>query len=371
MNTIALLKEKGWEALDSLNIKRKYYPERKLSILNYDQINSPKFHPVVMECRSLIISDDFKIVSRAFDRFFNLGENKEDSLDWNKAVVLEKLDGSLSKLFYIESEKKWQLSTRGTLGEGNCGETGKSYVRLMMDAFFPENVEDNPFVMVKNLENLKLDTKFTYIFEFISPENRIVTPYEKAEMVLIGVRNNSSGEEEPLKNLPYFSSLLIEEGLKTRLPRYYKFQDLEEVKNELSKLKDLEEGFVVYDGKTRVKVKNPSYLVIHHSKGNKNLTDSNFLEMILTNETQEYLSYFPEKKERISVLTEKYEKFLKNLEEVYKNLSELPSQKDFALQAKKYKFSSSLFLARKNKISIFEAFKMNQLSHQVEQILSS
>ena len=43
--------------------------------LNYDQVNSPKSHPITVECRSLKLhKHDLSIASRAFDRFFNYGE---------------------------------------------------------------------------------------------------------------------------------------------------------------------------------------------------------------------------------------------------------------------------------------------------------
>jgi hypothetical protein len=46
-----------------------------ISKLNYDQIESAKAHPVVMECRGLILSYPHgEVVARSFDRFFNYGE---------------------------------------------------------------------------------------------------------------------------------------------------------------------------------------------------------------------------------------------------------------------------------------------------------
>lgn len=46
-----------------------------LVILNYDQLDSPKTHPIVRECRGLVLEmETWKVVARAFERFFNLGE---------------------------------------------------------------------------------------------------------------------------------------------------------------------------------------------------------------------------------------------------------------------------------------------------------
>ena len=68
------LKEFGIEALkQEFGIKVKEY-EEGLCVLNYDQINSPKSHPIVKECRSLILDKEFNVVSRSMDRFFNYNQ---------------------------------------------------------------------------------------------------------------------------------------------------------------------------------------------------------------------------------------------------------------------------------------------------------
>ena len=74
MKTIEYIKKNGIESLKSeFGINVKEYDD--LFVLNYDQIESPKTHPIVQECRSLILDKQFNVVSRSFDRFFNFGEN--------------------------------------------------------------------------------------------------------------------------------------------------------------------------------------------------------------------------------------------------------------------------------------------------------
>ena len=80
-------------------IRVKAYPEQDTYVLNYDQIESPKFAPVVKECRSLVINSKCEVISRSFDRFFNHGEG-ECIVDFNQAWAMEKVDGSLIGLYY-------------------------------------------------------------------------------------------------------------------------------------------------------------------------------------------------------------------------------------------------------------------------------
>lgn len=67
-----------------------------LVILNYSQTDSPKAHPIVMECRGLVLEmGTWNLVMQSFSRFFNYGENLEitKEFDFSKAIALSKIDG--------------------------------------------------------------------------------------------------------------------------------------------------------------------------------------------------------------------------------------------------------------------------------------
>ena len=102
----------AFECLNTeLGIKVKHYDDKGITLLDYDQIESPKTHPIVIECRSLILhTDDFSLVSMKFPRFFNLGENPEyyKDFNWEDAVALEKLDGSLVGVYCLQGN--WYIS---------------------------------------------------------------------------------------------------------------------------------------------------------------------------------------------------------------------------------------------------------------------
>ena len=101
---------------EELGIRCKVYEEENIVLLDYDQIESPKTHPIVRECRSLILAlSDFSIVSRKFDRFFNHGEALEYYSDFSfeNAVAFEKADGSLIGVYYNPFTNRWDISTRG------------------------------------------------------------------------------------------------------------------------------------------------------------------------------------------------------------------------------------------------------------------
>lgn len=104
MKVQEFIKEKGWAALkEELFIDVREY-DNGLRVLNYDQISSPKMHPVVMECRALKLDQDGNVVSRAFDRFFNYGEGDTKNFDFSDCTVFEKADGCLDEKTLIKTE---------------------------------------------------------------------------------------------------------------------------------------------------------------------------------------------------------------------------------------------------------------------------
>lgn len=84
-----------------------------LVLLKYNQIDSPMADPIVQECRGVILdeSDDWRVVSRSFSKFFNAEEVHAAPIDWSTAVVQEKLDGSLCVLYFHAG--KWRVQTSG------------------------------------------------------------------------------------------------------------------------------------------------------------------------------------------------------------------------------------------------------------------
>jgi tRNA splicing ligase len=86
--------QNGLELLkvEPYNLDIKEY-ESGLVVLNYNQINSPKYDPIVMECRGLILDskDSWKIVAKSFRRFFNYGEGDIKYPDVSKGIVFDSL----------------------------------------------------------------------------------------------------------------------------------------------------------------------------------------------------------------------------------------------------------------------------------------
>lgn len=144
------------------------------------------------ECRGLIFYPDGKIMSRPFHKFFNVGERKETQLqniDMSRPhVIMEKMDGSMIRPMIVNGV--FRLGTK----------MGVTDTSVAAEQIMTKGQQDWMEIMMKQY--------VTPLFEFVSPENRIVIKYDNAELVLLAMRENITGEYldvEPLRGNDFFN----------------------------------------------------------------------------------------------------------------------------------------------------------------------
>lgn len=356
MKVIEFIKNNGLEALtEQFAISVKYVDD--LIVLNYNQIDSPKTDPIVMECRSLILeAGTLKVVSRSFDRFFNYGEalNVMPEIDWQRAVAYEKVDGSLIKIYNHAGH--WYISTKGTAyGDSDCMGYGITFAELVYKAL--GCADDREFQ--DRCNEAELYEGFTYIYELTSVENRVVRRYEGYKLHYLATRGNLSGqyalnERETALRIGAFS------------PKALKFESAEACLEAACKLHNLDEGFVVYqDGIPIAKVKSPAYVAVHHIRG-EGLNPKRIMQLVLTGEEAEYLTYFPEDADVIQPYTDAYEMLACHIDAVYSSIYQYEDQKEFALAAKNFPFSAALFKARLTGCDAVKAFDDQRDTYKME-----
>jgi hypothetical protein len=102
------------------------------------------------------------------------------------------------------------------------------------------------------------------------------------------------------------------------------------------------EGFVVVDKNfRRVKMKSPSYVMIHHMK--EGFGQRRIIRLIQLGETSEVLSYFPEYQQLFTEVQAALDKLILNIEAEYAAIKHLTDRKTFALEAVKSANSGVLF----------------------------
>ena len=272
-----------WEELLSqepyfLKVSRDNVFNHRLVMLKYNQLDSDFHEEMVRESRGLIFDEDsLEVVSVPFFKFGNYGESYAPNIDWESAIITEKRDGSLMKVSYIGDDVL--ISTNG------CIDAFKA--PLQDDVLCPYANYGEMFVKALGNRLQLLEKGKTYMFELTSPYNKVVVPYDKLELALIGIRDNQSLQEELIYDSSLKDSFL--------LPKRYGFRTLEECIESAKLLPYSEEGYVVVDKYfNRVKIKSLAYVDAHHIKGNGVLTEKRILEILLANEEDEVLVYFPE-----------------------------------------------------------------------------
>ena len=354
MKVIEYLKEYGLEKLNQeYGVITKIYDEG-LIVLNYDQINSPK-NDITSECRGLILDREFKVVSRSFDRFFNYGENFA-TFDPNKAIAYEKIDGSLIKIYNWKGT--WYVSTRGTAfaesGVNGWGITFKDMVfralKVDTEKAFQELCEGN------------LDKNTTTLCEIVGVQNRVVTRYEEEKLYYLHTRDNNTGE--------HFYDRVGALFLGCLFPKNFTFNSIESCIETAKHLPDLQEGYVMYEyGVPVCKVKSPAYVAVHHIRG-EGLNPKRIAELVVINEQDEYLKYFPEDEKHFIPYIGALQYSLKEAQHIYSKNKDIESQKEFALAINGEYCNGLLFTARKLKEdSIIKVFNAQETNYKVKYLL--
>lgn len=243
--------------------------EDSLAIFSYN-IECDFKNPIVQEARGIIIDyEKLEVVCWPFRKFGNYTESYADPIDWNNAVVLEKVDGSIIKLWFNEKTEKWQFSTNGMINADYATTDAFSNISYGSIIRSAVNFNDIPFD--------KLDKSSTYIFELVSPQTRVVVKYDETALYHLGTRSNITGIER-------------NEDIGIKKPKSYPINSLEDcVKAAIELNKDCEnddeianEGFVVVDKNwNRVKVKSPDYIMMHHLKHNDGISKKDAVTTIL------------------------------------------------------------------------------------------
>ncbi len=354
------IRNNGIEKLkEEFKIKVKEYDDRL--VLNYDQIESPKFEEIVKECRSLILyKSDLRIMARAFDRFFNYGEGNLfscDNVPIHKCKFFEKLDGSLITLYF--DNRQWNFSTRqNAFAEGTCV-SGATFLQLCQKT-------DEYYGIMSFVENMR-EKNLSFVFELTTPENRVVVPYVHYHLTLLTARNINTGQE--LYDDQVDS---IAKQMGCLRPAVHKYNSWSDMFSDINSRSWQSEGCVMVIERNedeqshfRIKVKNPSYLAISNLRNNGQLSAMCVMKLVLKNDYSEYLSYFPEDKKYFYIVQKIVEEWKNKIQSFYDVNCNIESQKEYALLVQKMSKDCQpfLFQMRNMKRSLNECIEKMQDSN--------
>lgn len=280
-----------------------------------------KYHPVLCQCRNLVVREVSKnnwiVISRSFRRFFNWAEDITATEEFKnrmangQVIAYEKFDGSLITVVYFDNA--WHIFTRGSDADTNPFR-GMQFVGLT------DEKEETFGSRVRSLLNLDtLNKEVTYVFELCST-NVNVTKYDSVFLALLSANINGIeiyGDDLYSKR----ADLGLPDTIKT--PEILHPSSIDALYAQFKTKSPDFEGYVLsyldpIDGKTvhRMKLKQESYVSLHHIR-TKQMTVLDTVRIVATNETAEVLSYMPEHKDtfdsiqtRLTALAEEIDAFL-------------------------------------------------------------
>ena len=217
------------------------HPTLPLKIWNYTEKVQYEglWDEVTLSCRGLVTDDKAVVIACPFRKFFNIEEGKHTPT--SEFEVFEKMDGSLGIMFKYNGEVI--CATRGSFASD-------------------QSVWMSKFAKEYNNQDIIVDG-FTYLFEIIYPENKIVVNYgDQERLVLLGIIKTEPGEELPYDDISFEGWDIVK--------KYNGIRDYSELK---SKIDNNAEGFVVrFSNGDRMKIKGEEYLRLHKVMTNLSTT---------------------------------------------------------------------------------------------------
>ena len=297
------------------------HPTLPLSIYNYSRTcqYDRLWNDITLQCRGLVLDSEGNVIAKPFPKFFNMEELSDSEIPKEGFEVFEKMDGSLGVCFHYESE--WYISTRG------------SFVS-------EQAVKGRELLNKYNYKN-GLIPGYTYLFEIIYPENRIVVNYGDYEgLVVLGAFDNENGKEVSIDEM-------ANEGFDV-VKKYDGVNDFTKLKGIIS---NDAEGYVIrFKSGMRMKIKGDEYVRLHRILTNFSTTD--IWELLKTKgNLNEFLERVPDEfdtwvKETVKELVVRYENIEKEYKWIFEHIRLVENsneRKVFAEHALRYKYSSILF----------------------------
>ncbi|EFC42678.1 predicted protein [Naegleria gruberi] len=314
-----------------------------------------------------------KLVSRCLHKFFNVGEKEEtnmkkvqDKLEESvklskKMHVLDKLDGSLVipilETIEVNGEMKKRLRFRTKQGFGH-NSTSKGCEKYMYGLREVSNEEYEQLIptvdqflqnssqfQLKNTVRFCLDyieKGFTPIFEFCSPDYKIVIIYDSPQLSLIAIRDTINGDYVEFDEMTNIANKYSIDCVKSTEFHFQedKQHSIAEIIAEIKKKTDFEGCVIRFWNGEMYKVKSDWYSTIHFKKQRLEFNYINeshswwlvleggiddLIPILNTEEEKEYLKTFND--ELWNVIDQFSER---TLQRVKKIMEENPTQRELA-----------------------------------------
>jgi len=272
-------------------------------------------------CRSVIINSADNVVGFAPPKSISADvfiekypEHKTGHFD--KCNIAEEfIEGTMINVFFdptIGITGAWEISTRNTVGATSSfykSPQAKTFRQMFMEAASENKIDIT-----------KLEPRLCYSFVLQHPENRIVVPFSKPQLYLVGVYeiNNKFNEVtvsyyDVAKYRDFFSEL----GTTVKFPEVYNFESYKELVDRFGSMNTSYDivGVIIHNKLTgeRTKIRNPVYEQVRNLRGNQPKLQYQYLCLRKEGKVKDFLKYYPENKKEFSTFRDQVHLFTNTL----------------------------------------------------------
>jgi len=326
---------------EELHLAINRHPTLPLVNFKYSQIDSPKLHPIVRECRGIVLEDGtWNLVAKAFNRFFNVGEDAEDfaKFDWTNFACTSKEDGSLILLYNYNDA--WHVNTSGSFAFGEV----QGYSMTWKDLFWSTSK-----IQPEDLMGLE---PYTLVFELCTPYNKVVRRYPSHRVYFLSAFHcdKDGWEENDIEGVRALHHRFQDRNV--MLPNHYTFPSKDAISEFLISMEDRDktfEGVILRDSTDRrYKWKTKTYVALHQLKDNGCiLLPKRVVPIVLAGEVDEVVAVFPETKTAMLEARDILDKAYLELVALWTKTKDATVQKDYAMMIKDHPLCGLLFDMRK------------------------
>jgi len=187
---------------------------------------------------------------------------------------------------------------------------------------------------IRNFVDYCLDKDVNPIFEFVSPNNRIVVPYANTDLILLRIRDNKTGEYLDIDNYKdHLNGISVAESDSGHT--------LDSIKDAVVKMVNKEGVIVQFDNGKMVKIKSPWYCERHRLFTTELNRENTLIGLILDETIDDVMAQIEEPTKKleieslITIINKEIKKISDEVDELLKNYN--GNVKDFALKYSKDK----------------------------------
>jgi T4 RnlA family RNA ligase len=300
--------------------------------------------PETLRFRSIILrKSDHKVISQGWPKFFNYGQAPQlypDPAKYNDWQIDNKEDGSA--VYISKHNGELVIRTRGSFNyfqQPNAAELTELLEQPDIK-YFVDCIEDG----------------YTYLWEWLSPTNKIVLLHEKPRLVFLGAMHNEDAIYIPISNG-------LAKSCNLDVPEKFTFNSIAEIVANCKTLKGREGYVLSYNGgQNRVKLKGDDYIARHRLKSSFDNFD-HIVDFWIELEEPPYEPFFECVCQAVDYETAKYnEKNLQKIVEIgvekHRVLNQM-SETIFGLAGKSRKEQALEIVRRFGKLASFAFIKLD------------